>query len=140
MYVDESGTEQMSDKNQFFVVVGVIIHDTDELEMRRSVSKIRKSVFPERFCSNEIHVHDIYKGRGYFKGITRLEKEDTLRRLYNSLLNVNFSIISIAINKQQLCVLEDPQRWIIEKAYTFLIERYELFLRKKNQVGPCPNR
>lgn len=99
MYVDESGTEQEHDDNRFFVVAGVVIHDTDMLKTEREVLKIRQNAFPDRFAGNEIHVHDIYKGRDCFKGITELEKKDAMRRLYNALLNVNFSIIAIAIDK-----------------------------------------
>ena len=135
MYVDESGVEQTSDQTRHFLVSGVVIHEQNLQDMYARVYKIRGSVFPTKFKNSEIHAHDIYKGHKDFFGISKSEVHESLHGLYASLLDIDFSTISIVIDKKALLCSRYSDYDVLGTAYTFLIERFDNFLHKSGEKG-----
>lgn len=135
MYVDESGTEQTREKSRYFVVSGAVVHENHVANLERCVDRISNERFPTKFKGLEIHMHNIYKGKREFAGITPSEIQDTLSGVYRSLLQVDFSTITIVIDKKRWILSKHFKYDILQSAYTFLIERFEKFLQKNSNKG-----
>ena len=59
--------EDRQDRTRYFVVSGAVFHEDGLHLMKGAVNRFRENVFADKFGGNEIHVHDIYKGkRGFF--------------------------------------------------------------------------
>ena len=135
MYVDESGTEQRSEKSRYFVVSGVVVHEHHVDDMEICMDQTRGMLLPERFQGREIHVHDIYKGKQAFRGITPNEIQKTLDGLYGSFLSMDFSVIVIVIDKTRWFDSSYSRYDVQQSAYTFLIERFDRYLQKTCNKG-----
>jgi hypothetical protein len=73
MYVDDSGSPNSKDNSDYYVIAGIIIHELDirHVEIRTQQYKIKH--FKE-YEDVEIHVHDIYKSKREFSGLTLKRK------------------------------------------------------------------
>ncbi|MEM4377661.1 MAG: DUF3800 domain-containing protein [Candidatus Nitrosotenuis sp.] len=134
MYIDESGVERINDQTKYFVICGAIFHERDLTDMKKAMQDVRDNKLG-RFSGSEIHIHDIYKGQKAFYSISLSEIKTVLTNIYTSLNNLQFSIISVAINKPELLRSKYYNYDILETAYTFLIERFDNFLSKNNNKG-----
>jgi hypothetical protein len=76
MYVDDSGSPSMKDNSDYYVISGVIIHETDIYPVE-GATQTYKNRF-EEFKRAEIHVHDIFKGQNEFSGLTLARKYEIL--------------------------------------------------------------
>ena len=135
MYVDESGVEEITDPTKYFVTSGTIFHENGLAEMKKKIIDFKEEVFVDDLKDCEIHVHDIYKGKNDFYGIKLEKRREILDKLYTALSNIRFSIISVAIDKQNLLDSKWSNYDILETGYTFLIERFDKFLRRTNNKG-----
>ncbi len=135
MYVDESGTEQRAEKSRYFVVSGVVVHENYVDVLERRMAQIRRELLPERFQGHEIHVHHIYKGDKAFRGITHNEIQKTLKGLYGSFLDMDFSVIVVVIDKEKWFNSTYLEYDVQQSAYTFLIERFDKYLQRKDSKG-----
>ena len=70
MYVDESGVEEHTDNTKYFIVSGVVVHESDLAKMKKMIQSIKGKIFARKFKGKEIHIHDIYKGKSDFYRIT----------------------------------------------------------------------
>ena len=82
-----------------------------------------------------IHVHDIFKGQKSFVGITLQEVRDMLFGVYTLINKLEFSTISIAIDKSALAASRFSDYDVLETAYKFLIERFDNFLQRTENKG-----
>ena len=135
MYVDESGTEQKNEQTQYFLVSGVVVHVNHIWELEHIMDKVAFELFPERFKGQEIHVHDIYKGKKEFEGVATCEIQQVLDDLYGSFKDINFSTITIAIDKKRWFKSKYSKYDMLKSAYTFLVKRFDKFLQKNNSKG-----
>ena len=135
MYIDEAGVEVKRDQTKFFVVSGAIFHEDHITDMKNIVQSFKNTKFNEKYKNNEIHVHDIYKGKKEFLGITLPEIDSILTELYTMINSLEFSTISVAIDKPSLAISSYSHYDILETAYKFLAERYDNFLRKTENKG-----
>ena len=97
MYVDEAGVEDMQDRTRYFVVSGAVFHEDGLHLMKGAVNRFRENVFADKFGGNKIHVHDIYKGKRGFLGITPQEVKRFLTELYTVINGIEFTAISVVI-------------------------------------------
>lgn len=135
MYIDEAGVEEINDKTQYFVTSGAIFHENDLADMKKKVSVFKNDVFTGKFAGNEIHVHDIYKGKREFLGITLKEVDSILTKVYSLINDLNFNTISVAIDKPALIKSKYSNYLVLETAYKFLVERFDKFLRRTDNQG-----
>ncbi len=111
------------------------MHEDHVVDLDLCVDRITHELFPDRFKGQELHVHDIYKGQKEFSGITLGEIQETLDCLYGSFLDVDFSTITIVIDKERWFNSKHFKYDVLQSAYTFLVERFERFLQKNNSKG-----
>lgn len=135
MYVDEAGVEEKNDKTKYFVIGGAVFHEDDLAEMKRKVQMLRVNDFTGEFSGNEIHVHDIFKGKKEFKGIKEKQINDFLTSIYNLVNELEFSVISVAIDKPTLQTSKYSNYDVLETAYKFLVERFDNYLRRTENQG-----
>ena len=135
MYVDESGVEEENDETKYFVVSGVIFHENDLEELKQKITKLSWQEFPEKFRGNEIHIHDIFRGKKDFEKIDESEIKSLLTKIYELINSLEFSIISVAIDKPQLLDSRFSNWSVLETAYTFLVERFHNFLGNEESKG-----
>lgn len=135
MYIDESGVEQINDPTKYFVTSGAIFHENNLAEMKKKIIDFKNNVFVGTLQDAEIHVHDIYKSQKDFYGITKQQSLNILDSLYSELFKTQFSITSVAIDKPTLKNSKFSNYDILETGYTFLIERFDKFLRRTNNKG-----
>ena len=133
---DESGVEEITDQTKYFVTSGVIFHENALAEMKKKITEFKEDVFVGKLKDLEIHVHDIYKGKNDFYGlITKEEGKVILDKLYTTISTIEFSVTSVAIDKVSLRESKYSDYDILEKGYTFLVERFDKFLRRTNSKG-----
>ena len=135
MYVDESGVEEITDDTKYFVTSGVIIHENSLADMKEKISEFKNKKFLGNLEDAEIHVHEIFKGKKEFYGLTPVQIKEILDELYNTITKIPFSTISVVIDKPKLKDSEFKDWDILETGYTFLIERFDKFLRRTNHKG-----
>jgi hypothetical protein len=64
MYVDDSGTPSMKDIGvNYYVISGVIIKDKHLVSIDNLIRDCKKRLFVGPYANEEIHIHDIYKGK-----------------------------------------------------------------------------
>ena len=127
MYVDDSGVPDLNDNSPFYVISGVIIHESDMTKMKNMVDEFKDRNFKSNYVNAEIHTHDIYKSRKEFDGITLQEKYDLLNKLYELINNLPITVISVGIDKKR-AKNEMPHWDVFKAAWTFLIERFDSFI------------
>jgi Protein of unknown function (DUF3800) len=125
MYVDDSGSPSTKDNTDYYVISGVIIHETQIYPVEIATQSYKKK-FVE-FNEAEIHVHDIYKGQNEFSGVTLPRKYEILGHLYKMIDNLPISVISVGIDKAEL-VSKYPHWDIFKAAWTFLTERFDNYI------------
>lgn len=127
MYVDDSGVPDLNDSSPFYVISGVIIHESDMTNMKKKVDQFKDENFKSNYVNAEIHTHDIYKSRDVFDGITLEVKYDLLNKLYALINDLPIIVISVGIDKKR-SKAEMPHWDVFKAAWTFLIERFDSFI------------
>lgn len=135
MYIDESGVDEKTDDTRYFVTSGAIFHENGLAQMKEKIRDFKDRVFVDKLKDAEIHVHEIYKGKKEFYGLTPTEIKTILDDLYSTLSTIRFSTIIVGIDKSTLKNSEFSDYDILETGYTFLIERFDKFLRRTNNKG-----
>lgn len=128
MYVDDSGSPHAKDDTKFYVITGVIVHETDLHQVEGMIQYYKNQHFtsPE-FVDAEVHVHDIYKGQNEFATLTKEKKYELLNELYHTIDLLPITAISVGINKAMM--KDTMPNWnIFNAAWTFLCERFDMFI------------
>jgi len=136
MYVDESGSELLSDKSPWYVTSGVIFHEDDLSSMKGSVQNYKNNNFVGKLKGAEIHLHDMFNCQNRFEDMSQQEKWSLIDNLYQTVSALPMTIISSCINKYKFIrkygSLEDK---IIDYCYVMLVERFQMFLQDNNNKG-----
>ena len=127
MYIDDSGTSSINDDTEYYVISGVVINDVDLHWIESKLENFRNQYFTGQYKNEEIHLHAICQNRGNFKSISKGDKKRILDGLYNTVSSLSFQTITVGINKKRL-ENEKPNWDIFKVAWTFLIERFEMYL------------
>lgn len=135
MYVDESGTESIYDKTKFFVTGGAIFHE-DQLEfMKQQIDEYKATTFTGGLSGAEIHLQQMFKGKGAFYGLNLAQKMALLTPLYDTINNIPFTAIAIAIDKQKFAKRHSDLSEILDYGHMLLVERFDNFLRENSCKG-----
>ena len=135
MYVDESGGSEMSDSTNFFVTCGIIFHESDLNSMKNRIQNYKTDNFNGKLKDAEIHLYHIWKGRGKFHGINFKEKMDLLDPLYSVISEMQFTVISISIDKEKFSQRHSDHDEILDYGYMLLAERFDNFLTEHEEKG-----
>lgn len=127
MYVDDSGNPSANDGSKHYVISGVIVHERDLFQMEKNVQAYKRKHFVGAYGDAEIHVHEIYKGKGKFSSLTLQKKYELLDALYDTIRLLPITVISVGIDKQQM-QLQHPLKSVFSLAWTFLVERFDNFI------------
>ena len=132
MYVDDSGAPSYADHTDYFVLSGIIVSDEIHIKnLQKAVHRYKHKNFEGRFIDSEIHTHDIFKSKEDFETINLEKKIDLLDNLYGMIKKLEYTGITVIINKQKLKV-SDPTWKVSKTAWSFLIERYDKYLEENN--------
>ena len=136
MYVDDSGNPNIEDETQYYVISGVIINTCDLFHIEIELENFRRKYFVSDFKNEEIHVHEIYKGKGKFVNLFKKQKYNILNGLYCTIEHLPIITISVGIHKENMSRLY-PHWNLFNTAWTFLAERFDMFLcgESLEQVG-----
>lgn len=135
MYVDESGTEDLTDDTRFFVIGGVIVHEDDLIPMEEKIQWYKDSNFYGFAKDAEIHLHQMYRSRGKFHGINKSEKYRMFDALFDAIHEIKLAAIVIVIDKLRLKETADEYSHILDYGYTMLTERFQMFLKENGCKG-----
>lgn len=135
MYVDESGTESVYDKTQFFVTGGVIFHEEQLDFMKQEIQNYKDTYFIGPLEGTEIHLQQMFKGRGRFFGLNLPQKRALLDPLYDTINNIPFTAIVTVIDKQKFVKKHSDLSEILDYGHMLLIERYDKFLQENYCKG-----
>ena len=128
MYVDESGTPDHNDSARYFILSGVIVLDEHIKKLERAVSEYKQSNFTGDYLCSEIHTRNIYRSKEGFSAIDRPTRIRLLDNLYGTIGSIECAGIVIVVDKCKLPIT--PQRSVLNAAWSFLLERYDMFLRE----------
>lgn len=136
MYIDESGSELVSDKSPYYLTSGVIFHEDDLSLMKRRILDYKNENFISDLVGAEIHLYDMFNCIKKFEGLTDQRKWDLINKLYDAIDTLPMTTISACINKEKLVYEhKKPEKKIIEMAYTIILERFQMFLQDTVSKG-----
>lgn len=127
MYVDDSGSPALKDHTKYYVISGVIVHETDMNQVERAIQRYRRTHFVDAYAESEIHVHDIYKSQKEYAALTKERKYQLLDELYHAIELLPIRVISVGIDKA-LVQAQKPHWNIFNAAWTFLCERFDMYI------------
>ncbi|MGC1132043.1 MAG: DUF3800 domain-containing protein [Nitrososphaeraceae archaeon] len=130
MYVDDSGNPLFKDNSAYYVISGLIIHESNIQDVEQFTQEYKDRNFEGEYTNAEIHVHDIYKSQPPFSGLTLEKKYEILDSLYTFIGGLPICVISVGIDKVEL--IQNFSHWnIFNAAWTFLIERFNNYIHDK---------
>lgn len=135
IYVDESGNHAIDYPSRFFIVVAVIIDIDDFDHMEKTIQLFKNEVFGSKFKGNEIHSGDIIRGENGFEEITEDEKTQIFAEVFTIINSLEFSIITVAVDKHALKPSQHIDAKILDMAYGSLMTRLNMYLRKIHDKG-----
>jgi Protein of unknown function (DUF3800) len=138
LYTDESGKSGLRDPIQpYHALGGVVVHDSDWLAVERDLmGRIDALVPPPRVDGWELHMTDIWNGKGFCRRIPRATREALWGAVLDVIdahrLTLFMMVIDKAAHVQQYAHPQSPESLV----YEFMIERFDRFLhRQGDRVG-----
>jgi hypothetical protein len=138
LYVDESGKSGLHDPVQpFHVLGGMAVHADQWRAMEADLNaRIDALVPPPRPHDWELHMTDMWNGKGWFKSTPRSTR-NALRDAVLDVIDAHeptfiFTIIDKVGHVGRYGGAAQPPE---ELTYTFMIERFNHFLGRRNDVG-----
>lgn len=135
MYVDESGSSGFADKSRrFLALTGVVIKDNYLHHIEGSIHAIKKEIVGN--TNIELKSNAIRRRTGPFRRLSQKRWQhllDSINKLFkNSKLILIASVIDVPRYKKKS--FKHP-KVPFEKAYEFLVERYDQFLEAQKDLG-----
>lgn len=128
--MDDSGSPLSKDNSAYYVISGVIIHESNIQDVEQFIREYKAANFMGDYASAEIHVHDIYKSKPPFSSLTLEKKYDVLDNLYKLIEELPICVISVGIDKVEL--VQNYSHWnVFNAAWTFLTERFNNYIHDK---------
>jgi hypothetical protein len=136
MYVDDSGSRFLSEKEgPYYVLSGIIIHESRLKHVENKVREYKMYSFVGKYTNNEVHVYEIANKMGNFSCINDQTRILLLKNLYNTINLMPITIISVCIGKRMLPDYY-PNWETIESAWTFIAERFDRFISENSVHTP----
>lgn len=137
LYVDESGKSGLDDPDQpHFILGGLAVHESSWQEIEADLDRRIDMLFPPPRPEDwEIHMSEIWSGKGHFKSIATSTRLKLVSAACEVIEDHKPTLFCIVIDKAKLkaqYAYPDPPEDI---AYQFMIERFEMFLAKNDELG-----
>ena len=142
LYVDGSGNTRIRrrvENNGFYVLGGVIVHESDWKNIESKITKLKQDVFPNLEPSSwELHAYDIWNNRKFFANPDLNLNLDKKNDIFSKLVELankspEITLINIIVLKDKL---KDKYSTPKAKEYSWkiMIERFEYFLKQENET------
>jgi hypothetical protein len=142
LYIDESGDTSPLSANgsKYFVLSGCIIREEDILEIDKNFRQIKLDFYQDdeveiksnflRYANPDISEDSPIK-------LNSRDKYDELEdRVTKFLIESELSLVPIVIDKEEYWK-QYPAQNPYNIAYIFLLERFQKYLKKRNELGIC---
>ena len=127
MYVDETGTPEFSGDSTFFLLGGIVIHESDIWNIRKKVFDFKNTHFKGTYIESEIHMHDMLMSKKEFKTLRGEEKRFVVEKTYEMIKELPITVITSAINKSRF-KKERPTWRVLKTALIILVSKYNYYL------------
>lgn len=154
MSVDENGTaelqgiqkaiargKQINRMDAFVTLTGAILSQQDFIQYRNDVGQLKRRFWPNGQFEYQglrrsvcFHSRDIRKRQGPF-AVSGLDYEGFLRELTLLLSRTPATVFSATVDKFELCRRYVRPYHPYELAFTFIVERFAIWLRHRNATG-----
>lgn len=133
VYVDESGTIQITDENNY-ILSAVIIHESTWRKFDRKINQIKLDyLINDNPLEIELHTAHLVRNRDTaFEDYDKTIRNEILVRLSNIIKKNRCRLLSVIIEKDHIDEERKSPEWIQLWAWRILLERIEKFLEKKN--------
>lgn len=138
LYLDETG---INTKDKHFVLGGLIINSDKWQEINKKITELKLEYFSDVYVSlkglrrYKYEFIDNKKQVNPFYYLTSERREEFSKKLKEIILTTDFTYVAAVINKQEhnkKYYYPDDQYLL---SYEFIIERFERFLKEKNDYG-----
>lgn len=137
MYVDESGTEDLTDDSPYYITSGTIVDENYLSTLKREIKNYKDVNFVGDLSGSEIHLYDMYNCRNHFKGITTEKKWELINNLYDLINQLDIISIATCVDKQKFKIWKPDatSQDVIAMGYNMILERFQMFLQDKTSNG-----
>lgn len=137
MFIDETGSPDINQLEQPFSVIGVIFEYKYCMDMNDVKSKLKEQIDNlknELFgkCDLILHMLDISSGTREFGEFEKDVRCDFFRKLPDFMRELEFSIISVTVDKEKLRKYYTPSKDPYVIAFTHVLQNYYSFINKNN--------
>ena len=105
VYIDESGSSSLKDKEKLFVLTAILVKEENYQDIDTSIANFREEIsYKYNISYNfEIHISALldYKESNDFKDLSYQERMEILEKIYLPLEKLNFKIISVVLLKDE---------------------------------------
>ncbi len=131
LYADESGSTK--DANQiYFVLASISVFERQCFWLANEMDKIAARFNPADPSSIELHANPMLNGRGYWRGVPKVDREQALTDVLNVVKTSHNSICLFAsVIKKSSVSPKDP----VEAAFEQLASRFDYFLKRLHSRG-----
>lgn len=143
MYIDESGDTAPLSQNgrSFLVLTGCIIDANNKNGIEKSLRDIKERYYQDpdiEFKSNFLRYAnpDIVGGHSILKLHDRTKYNELEADVAQFMKNIPVTLISVVIRKAEFWA-KYPAKNPYDAAYIFLLERFQMFLSERNELGIC---
>lgn len=137
MFIDETGSPDIDNKEQPFTLTGVIFEhkyavkvNGDDCKLKCELDKFKYKCFQN--LDLPIHLVDISNGKKRFQNIPKRQRVTFYNELPAFLQSLEFNIISITIDKEKLKAYYEPSKDPYIVAFTHLLQSFYNFISKQN--------
>jgi hypothetical protein len=130
LYVDESGKSGPQDFDQpWYVLGGLVVHEDQWERMETALNtEIDRLVPPPRADTWEIHMSQLYHGKGFFRSMSSATRFALVDAVFDVMDRCAATLIFIGIDKKaHYGKYKEPQP-VEDLAYRFMLERFNNFL------------
>lgn len=127
MYIDETGTPSHKDLPRYFLLTGIIVHESDVKYLKKTVFNFKYEHFINGYIESEIHLHDMFRSKNNFIGLKKDEKNKLIENVYQMVKELPFTAIVAAIHKPRF-KNEHPKWRVLKTSLIVLLARYNQFL------------
>lgn len=135
LFVDETGKSDI-DSDTHFSLAGVICEHKYSVDMNRESKLTEKIRAYKNSCFGRddlnIHLLDIVFGKKEFKSINRQARKNFINELHTLLKDINFTVISVTVNKDVLKEYYTPTKDPYSVAFSHLLQCFYSFISKNN--------
>ena len=127
MYIDETGTPSFKDSSRYFLLSGIIVHESNIKKVKRAVFDFKDEYFRDSYIEAEIHMHEMFRSKKDFVGLKDEQKQKVIKKVYEMIKELPCTVIATAINKEKL-KKERPNWRVLKTGLIILLSRYNHFL------------